>query len=222
MAIAAWERYQSWRYTLYRWRYEESLVVKIALALGMAALTGLAAQIRIPLPWSPVPITGQTFAVLLSAVLLGQWWGGTSQGLYLGLGAAGIPWFTGGAGGLAYLLTSPTTGYIVGFIVAALFLGHFMDRYIRARSFFAMLVLMLFANFFIIHTLGLLRLGLYLSLVKGMSFTLPQLLWMGTIPFIPGDITKAVAAAALTKGITPKQAYNGEVDIAKAKNWRLP
>ena len=202
------------KYNVFRWRYELSLSNKLALALGIACLTGLAAQIRIPVPWSPVPVTGQTLAVLLAGVVLGRWWGGVSLSLYVGLGAAGLPWFGGWSGGLGYL-AGPTGGYIIGFILAAMFLGYFTDKYIRSRSFLAMLGLMLFANFALIHIPGLIQLHLWLSLVKGEAVALSQLLMMGTIPFIAGDITKAIAAAAIARGITPKLAYNGEVDRGK-------
>lgn len=209
------------RYEVFRWRYELSLPRKLALAIGIAGLTGLLAQARIPLPWSPVPVTGQTFAVLLAAILLGRWWGGISLAIYAGLGAAGLPWFSGWSGGVGYL-AGPTGGYIVGFILAALFLGHFTDTYVRSRSFLSMLALMLFANFVLIYVPGLLLLGLWLKSVGGGSVTFTTLLSMGAIPFIPGDITKAVMAAALARGITPKRAYNGEVDKGKWASWRIP
>ncbi len=209
------------RYEVFRWRYELSLPRKLALAIGIAGLTGLLAQARIPLPWSPVPVTGQTFAVLLAAILLGRWWGGISLAIYAGLGAAGLPWFSGWSGGVGYL-AGPTGGYIIGFILAALFLGHFTDTYVRSRSFLSMLALMLFANFVLIYVPGLLLLGLWLKSVGGGSVTFTTLLSMGAIPFIPGDITKAVMAAALARGITPKRAYNGEVDKGKWASWRIP
>jgi biotin transport system substrate-specific component len=194
---------------------------KLALALGIALLTGLAAQLRVQLPWSPVPITGQTFAVLLAGVLLGKWWGGVSLALYAGLGIAGVPWFTGFGSGLGYL-AGPTGGYVIGFVFAALFLGYFTDKYVRARSFVSMLALMLFANFVLIYVPGLLQLGLWLNIVKGQPVTFSSLLMMGAIPFIVGDTTKAVLAAAIARGITPKMAYNGEADKDKWANWRLP
>jgi len=212
MAIAA--RINQTKYDVFRWRYELSLPKKLALALGMACLTGLMAQVRFLLPWSPVPITGQTMAVLLTGVLLGRWWGGISLATYAGLGAAGVPWFTGWGSSLGYL-AGPTGGYIIGFILAALFLGHFTDKYVRSRSFLSMLGLMLFANFILIYVPGLLQLGLWLNLVKGEPATLTSLLMVGAIPFIAGDITKAVLAAAIARGVTPKSAYNGEVDKGK-------
>ncbi len=209
------------KYDIFRWRYELSVPKKLALALGMACIVGLLAQIRIVIPWSPVPVTGQTFAVLLAGVLLGRWWGGTSLAIYAGLGAAGVPWFAGLNSGLGYL-TGPTGGYIIGFILAALFLGHLTDTYIRSRSFLSMLVLMLLANFILIYVPGLLQLGLWLNLVKGEPVAFTTLLGMGALPFIAGDITKAVLAAAIARGVTPKLAYNGEVDKDKWARWRLP
>ncbi|MCL0094527.1 biotin transporter BioY [Dehalococcoidales bacterium] len=207
------------KYRAFKWRYELSIPKKLVLALGFACLTGLVAQVKFPVPWSPVPITGQTFAVLLAGVLLGRWWGGVSMAIYAGLGFIGLPWFADFRGGFG-VLVGPTAGYIWGFILASLFLGYFTDTFVRSRSFFSMLGLMLFANFILIHIPGLIQLYFWLGLVKGEFPTLSSLLWMGTIPFIPGDITKAVAAAAITRGITPKQAYNGEVD--KWTGWRLP
>jgi biotin transport system substrate-specific component len=226
MDLAA--RIHQTKYEVFRWRYELSVPKKLALALGMAVLTGLVAQARIPLPWSPVPITGQTFAVLLAGVLMGRWWGGVSQALYVGLGVAGVPWFAPGegmpifsSGGLG-VLTGPTGGYLIGFIFAALLLGHFTDKYVRSRSFLAMLGLMLVANFVLIYVPGLLQLGLWLDLVKGSPVSFGDLLGMGAVPFIIGDITKAAAAAAIARGVTPKQAYNGEVDRDRWGSWRIP
>jgi biotin transport system substrate-specific component len=219
MAIAA--RINQTRYDVFRWRYELSVPKKLALAVGIACLTGLLAQIRVLLPWSPVPLTGQTFAALLAGVLLGRWWGGISLAIYAGLGAAGLPWFSGWSGGVGYL-AGPTGGYIIGFILAALFLGHFTDKYIRSRSFFSMLGLMLFANFVLIYVPGLLQLGLWLNFVNGEPVTLATLLGMGAAPFVAGDVTKAVMAAAIARGVTPKLAYNGEVDKEKWASWRIP
>ncbi|MBI2831850.1 MAG: biotin transporter BioY [Chloroflexi bacterium] len=205
------ERWKMARYNAFVWRHELSLVKKIALALGFAALTGLLAQARIPLPWTPVPITGQTFAVLLAGVALGQWWGGISIVLYALLGIAGIPWFNGGGHGIAQL-AGPTGGYIVGFILAAFFVGHFTDKYVRARKFTSLVGLLLAANFVLVYVPGLVQLHAWLNLVQGKSVTFVQVLGMGLLPFIAGDIIKAVAAAGVAWGITPKQAFNGEVD----------
>jgi biotin transport system substrate-specific component len=191
---------------VFRWRYELSLPKKLALAFGVAALTGLLAQARFYLPWSPVPITGQTFGVLLAGVLLGTWWGGVSMVMYAGLGAAGIPWFTGLNGGIAYL-AGPTGGYVIGFILAALFLGYFTDKHIKTRRFAVMLGLMLFASFVLIYGPGLLQLHLWLANIKGEPATFSQLLSMGAIPFLAGDATKAVIAALIARGAMLVSSY---------------
>ena len=227
------------KYGVFRWRYELSIPKKLVLALGMAVLIGLVAQARFYLPWTVVPITGQTFGVLLAGVLLGRRWGGIGVGMYAAIGAAGVPWFAPQAGmpifsnGGFGVLAGPTGGYIIGFVLAALFLGHFTDKYIRSRSFISMLGLMLFANFVLIHGPGLLWLSRFpfenwlgASSVLGLGpyagRNILALLMVGTIPFIIGDVIKAVAAAAIARGATPKQAYGGEVDKGKWANWRLP
>lgn len=219
MAIAA--RINQTKYDIFHWRYELSLPKKLALAFVMAATTGLLAQVRIQLPWSPVPITGQTLAVLLAGVLLGKWWGGISLTIYASLGIAGVPWFAGMNGGLAYL-AGPTGGYVIGFILAALFLGYFTDKYVRSRSFLSMLGLMLFANFILVYGPGLLQLGLWLNFINGEPVAFGGLLIMGAVPFIAGDITKAIVAALIARGITPKAPYGQEVDRYKWTKWRLP
>lgn len=233
MAVSAYaDKYKYWRLNAFKWRHELSIARKIALALALAGLTGLMAQVRVHVPWTPVPITGQTFAVLLCAVMLGKWYGGLSQGLYVGIGAAGVPWFAGWQSGTAYL-TGATGGYLIGFILAALFLGYITDKFVNSRRFVPMLGLLLFTNFVIIHGTGLLWLGLgnfsYEYWIEGTTalglgpYTgrgILPLLMVGTIPFIVGDITKAIVVAAITKGIAPKEAYNGEVDAGR--QWRIP
>lgn len=180
-----------------------SLVGKLGLALAFAAMTGLAAQVRIPLPFSPVPITGQTFAVLAAGVLLGRNFGGISMALYAGLGAAGVPWFNGGAGGAA-VLAGPTGGYLVGFIAAAIIIGYLTDRYPVVRHFGPMLGIMLAVNFLVIHGLGLAWLGVYIGVIKGSAVSFGSLFALGAAPFIVGDVIKAVAAALMAKTVLPK------------------
>jgi biotin transport system substrate-specific component len=101
-------KYKYARYAFFKWRYQLELYHKVILAVSFACVTGLLAQVRFYLPGSPIPLTGQTFAVVLSAVLLGKWWGGVSQSIYLGVGMAGVPWFAGMNGGLGYL-AGPTS-----------------------------------------------------------------------------------------------------------------
>ncbi len=204
MAVNALERYRISRDNAWQWQRELGWVKKLSLALGMACLIGLLAQARIPLPWTPVPITGQTFAVLLAAVLLGSWWGGASVAIYIGLGIAGVPWFNGWAGGLA-IIAGPTGGYLIGFILAALFLGYFVDKYAKARSFRSLLGLMLFADFILVFGPGLIQLHLWSNLAGQGTIGFYQLLTMGLLPFIAGDVVKVVAAAGAAWALSPKE-----------------
>jgi biotin transport system substrate-specific component len=96
-----------------------------ALVVGGAGLTGLAAQISIPVHGSPVPVTGQTFGVLLVGTALGARRGAASMALYLLAGFLGVPWFAGGGSGSIHLLT---LGYLVGFILAGALVGRLAER----------------------------------------------------------------------------------------------
>lgn len=204
MAVNALERYRIARDNAWQWRRELGWVKKLSVALGMACLIGLLAQTRMPLPWTPVPITGQTFAVLLAAVLLGRWWGGASLAIYIGLGIAGVPWFNGWTGGIARI-AGPTGGYLIGFILAALFLGYFVDKYVKVRSFRSLLGLMLFADFVLVFGPGLIQLHLWLNLAGQGTIGFYQLLTMGLLPFIAGDVVKVVAAAGAAWALLPKE-----------------
>ncbi len=212
--ILIWETYRRFRYRIFQKRYELSILGKILLALSMAWVTGLSAQIRVSLPWTPVPITGQTFAVLLSGILLGRFWGGFSQILYCLLGVTGIRWFAGFSGGWSVLM-GPTGGYIWGFILASFFLGYFTERFVRLRNFFPLLGLMFFANFFLIHIPGLLQLGLWYSVIKGTPLPLNQLFLKGTLPFIPGDVLKILLATGISSLLLPRESFHGEIDRGK-------
>jgi len=177
-----------------------SLVNKIMLALGMAALTGILAQVRLFLPWTPVPVTCQTFAVLLAGIVLGKYWGGISQVIYVVLGIAGIPWFNGATGGYGAII-GPTGGYLLGFILAALFIGYISDRYEWSKGFYQMLGIMMFANFVLIYLPGMIHLSIWLYLFKGTSSNIVQLAYAGVIPFVAGDMIKIISAALIAKAL---------------------
>jgi len=193
-------------FRFFKWRTEANLLKKVALALFFAALTGLAAQVRIPLSFSPVPITGQTFAVLLSAVILGKRWGGISQIMYVSLGVLGLPWFANLAGGLAILM-GPTGGYLMGFVLASFFIGHIVDTMPSTRRFIPMFGLMLFSTFALIFIPGLFHLSLWMHFVQGETPETMAILSMGFFPFIVGAIIKSFFAASVASAITPKQNF---------------
>ncbi len=197
-------RFESAKFNFFKWRFESTFTNKVALAFGFACLTGLLAQVRFYLPFTPVPVTGQVFAVLLSGVILGKWYGGLSQGLYAGIGAAGLPWFTGMKGGME-VMNGVTGGYIVGFIAAALVIGWFTDRYVRSRSFAGLLILMLF-GVGVIHLFGVIQLSAVLQVNAQTAFE------KGSLPFIAFDVYKAMIATAIATAVTPGTAYGNEID----------
>lgn len=200
IGIAA--RVERARYRAFYWRAHLAFAEMLGLAAAMAAITGLLAQVRVYLPWTVVPITGQTFAVLLAGVLLGGRWGSISQAIYLALGVAGVPWFSGWKGGFA-ALAGPTGGYMVGFLLAAFLIGTITDRHARARGFLPLLGVMLLGNL-VIYATGLLQLNAWLRATQQAAPSPVALLWMGVIPFVGGDLVKIVAAAAFARVITPR------------------
>jgi biotin transport system substrate-specific component len=193
------EALDQWRTSAFKKRAELSLPVKLGLALLMAALTGLAAQVRFPVPGTLVPVTGQVFAVLLSGVLLGGVWGGISQILYVGLGAAGVPWFTGMAGGVPL---GPTAGYLMGFVVAASMIGWINDRFPLARHFVFQLTLMIWAVV-VIYAFGAAVYAIFTGM--GFSATMQQ----AVLPFISFDLWKAFGAAIVASALLPKERTDG-------------
>jgi biotin transport system substrate-specific component len=191
------------RYDIFHWRYHTSLPWKIATALGMAGLTGILAQIRVPLPWSPIPLTGQTLAVLLVGVTLGGRWGSISMAIYGILGIAGIPWLNAASSGLG-----ATAGYILGFALAAFFIGHLTDKYMPARRFESLFGTMLVANFILIYVPGVTWLWAWLNLIIKQPASLFYAINMGVLPFIAGDILKAAIAAGVAWAIMPKSSFS--------------
>jgi biotin transport system substrate-specific component len=152
-------------------------------ALFVAAL----AQVRIPLPFTPVPLTGQTFAVLLVGAALGSKRGAASLALYTTMGALGLPFFAGGASGLAYM-SGPTLGYLVGFLAAAYVVGLLAERGLE-RSVRTSLVPFL-AGTLVIYIFG----AGWLAILFGLE----QALALGVLPFLIGDALKmGLAALAL-------------------------
>lgn len=200
------DRYRSARRRFHVYRREADVARLTALALGFAVLTGLAAQIRIPLPFTPVPITLQTFAVLLAGVVLGSQWGGLSQALYVAIGLGGVPWFQGGGAGVGHLL-GPTGGYLVGFVAAAVVVGYVTDRFSGARRLPGLVVVLFLANFAVIYGFGLPWLYVWLTAVQGSAVSVGQLLTLGFLPFVPGDLVKLVGATAVARAVVPRESF---------------
>jgi biotin transport system substrate-specific component len=169
-----------------------SRVTSVLLVVGAASLTALAAQWEIPLPFTPVPITGQTFAVLLTGAALGMTLGAAGQLLYVGAGAVGLPVYAGGAAGWEEAQAGGTTGYLIGFIVAAGVVGYMAERR-QDRTFPTMFTAFILGSF-IIYAFGVAGLMILLD----MTFT--EAVVAGVVPFVLGDIIKAAAAGLLLPG----------------------
>lgn len=157
----------------------------VALVAAVAAFTGAAAQVAVPLPFTPVPLSLQTFTVLLSAAALGPWRAGAAMGLYLVAGVAGVPWFSEQRTGFAF----PSFGYIIGFVLAALIVGTLARRGADRRAGSAVVTM-------VIGNLAIYAVGVpYLALAIGVS--LPEAIALGALPFVIGDGLKIVLAAGL-------------------------
>lgn len=157
------------------------LILIVSGALFVAAL----AQVKIPLPFTPVPLTGQTFAVLLVGATLGSMRSVASMVLYLALGAFGLPVFAGGESGLAYL-SGATLGYLIGFVLAAFVIGLLAERGLE-RSVRTSLIPFLVGTI-LIYICGV----AWLAVVLG-SFS--KAVAAGLLPFLIGDAIKLVAAS---------------------------
>ena len=159
----------------------------VTVVLG-AALTAFAAQVAVPIPGSPVPVTGQTFAVLVTAAALGPARGLASQALYLVLGLLGLPVFAQAQHGTQAVFGA-TGGYLVGFLVAALIAGR-GARLGADRSPWRALPLMVLASASI-YLVG----ASWLAFSTGMSAA--QTMAAGVVPFLLGDALKVLLAAGL-------------------------
>ena len=160
-------------------------VANAALVFGGAIFVGLSAQVAIPLPFTPVPLTLQTFAVLLVGAALGSWRGMASMVVYAAAGSAGVPWFSAGSsgwGGASY-------GYILGFIVAAGVVGRLAERG-------ATLTPLRTAGLMVVGNLVIYAVGVtYLKFAIDASWS--TALSLGLTPFLLGDALKIALAAGL-------------------------
>jgi biotin transport system substrate-specific component len=165
------------------WIYDAALVA------GFSLVIALGAQVAIPLPFTPVPVTLQTLAVLLAGCMLGSGRGALAVIAYLGEGFAGLPVFSGGTAGLSHLL-GPTGGYLLGFVAAAFVVGMFAERG-AARSRLGTLVMLIVGNV-VLYVPGVIWLGVYTGMDRAVS--------LGFLPFVVGDLLKTAAGWGLLTG----------------------
>ena len=161
------------------------LVRNIALVAGGTLFVALSALVQIPLPFTPVPLSLQTFAVLLTGAALGSRRGALSMALYLLAGVAGVPWFAAHQSGWAFA----SFGYVVGFVAAAWLAGRLAeagaDRQVLKNT-----GLLVVGNV-VIYAFGVA--GLIASTGMGLGTALAK----GVVPFLIGDLVKIAVAAAL-------------------------
>ena len=167
---------------------------QLLAVLAFVVLITLGAFVRVPLPFTPVPITLQTMFVLLSGALLGSNLGLITQVLYVVLGISGLSVFTGASNSGLYL-AGPTGGYIFGFVIAALLVGRLLQG--KRHTFFSVCVA-LCAGDAVILGCGV----IWLKALFGLTFA--KALLIGAFPFLIGDALKITIAAALTLRIKPR------------------
>lgn len=161
------------------------------VVVGFSLLTAAAAQVVVPLPFTPVPLTGQTFAVLLTGALLGPRLGMLAMLAYLTEGALGLPFFRGGASGVTHF-SGATAGYLLAFPAAAYVTGLLAERGWDRR--FATAAAAMALGSLVILVCGWVWLALMFK--DG-----AEAFRLGVLPFLPGDVLKiALAAAALPAG----------------------
>ena len=189
--LASWQETNTTGYTISALEAVKSFL----LILGFTFLTALLAQVHLPLPFTPVPITMQTLAVLLAGAFLGPWRGGISQLLYLLWGVSGLPLFAGASTGLL-ILAGPTGGYILGFILAALFIGSAIRS---AKGTFRIAMIFTLGTAMILLA-GWIHLTLFYT---GMNMATAMTL--GVLPFLPGAAVKIAAATFITIALKPSK-----------------
>lgn len=166
---------------------------QLVLAALFAGLTALLAYVRIPLPFTPVPITGQTFGVMLSGLLLGPRWGAVAQVVYVLLGVVGLPVFAGGHAGPGVIL-GPTGGYLVSYPLAAAVTGAIAGQR-RAPGFARTLLACVAGGIAVVYALGV----PWFVTWSGMAWR--EALVAAALPFLPGDLAKAVVATLLGRQV---------------------
>lgn len=173
---------------------------EMVLASLFTALIIISGFIAIPLPFSPVPLTGQTFAIMLVGMLFGTKLVLMSTGTYVLLGAIGLPVFSGFRGGLSVLL-GPSGGYIVGFIVGAVVISLLKGS---GDNLYRLLFAGFVGGIVVIHVMGVPWLALQLGL------SIKQAAFAGSIPYLIGDGIKLVLASILALQL------NSKVDVLKS------
>ena len=168
----------------------------LVFAALFAALTAAVAPFKIPLGFTPVPITLQTLVVLMSGAMLGPYYGALAMILYVVVGALGLPVFAGGGSGIGAIL-GPTGGYLISYFIAAFVIGKYL--WARKNPKYLDYVIAMIAGTIIIYALG----AGWGMLVTGLGVMAILVGWV--LPFIIGDTIKLLVAAYISKNIDIKK-----------------
>ena len=163
----------------------QEMLKNILLILSGTIFLALMSQLTIPLPFTPVPITGQTFAVMFIGLVYGKKLGSSTLLTYIAAGSAGLPVFAGFSGGLPFF--TPSGGYIIGFFFAALICGYFADKGWTKSP--VKLISVLIIAHAVLYFFGLLQLNIFLPN--------KNIFAIGLYPFIAGDVIKMMILSAL-------------------------
>ena len=178
-------------------RQDNRLMLRNMIYTAMfAALTAVCSQIQLPI--GAVPFTLQTMGIFIAAGLLGAKKGTLSVGIYILLGAVGIPVFAGFSGGLG-IIAGPTGGYIIGYIVCAAVSALLLGILCRDEAYtYPKIILSLAAGLFFCYLLG----TIWFYIISG--WTIGKILMACVVVFLPGDALKIAAAAILIKKVKPQ------------------
>lgn len=180
----------------------QTYLQKLILCAFFSALTVTGAYITIPLPFSPVPLTLQSFFVLMSGAILGPVFGALSQILYILLGIMGLPVFAGFASG-PFVLIGPTGGYLLGFVISSFLVG-LVCKFSNKKNMLFYLIVFIFGTM-VIYIFGIIGLMFFMHI----NFT--RAFFVGVLPFVVGDFFKITAASFLIIKLRNK--------IFKSKNF---
>ncbi len=181
-AVGKWEA-ERWEEEAFPIRW---VVGKVMGVLAFSLMTALGAFVYLPLPFTPVPLTLQTFSVLLAGAFLGKGGGALSQGTYILMAGLGLPIWAGGGSGFCRLW-GPTGGYLLAFPVAAWVVGLMVEG--EDRPDWPKVLAAMASGCFMIYFLGLFQLSLW------NHWGWKRALMLGLLPFCPGDLVKLIAAS---------------------------
>ncbi|MCD4656819.1 MAG: biotin transporter BioY [Planctomycetes bacterium] len=175
---------------------DKNLLINVALTVGFACLLGVLSQIKVYLPGTPVPITGQTLGVMLAGAFLGWKRGSLSVLFYIGLGFNGVPWFSGGATGVNLF----TVGFLLGFVPQAAIVGYFVEKFKAHKDVFDLLLVMILSSI-VLYIFGSAWIYLVAAPVVSKILSFSQVLGIAVVPFLFVAAVKIYLSALIINAV---------------------